>query len=157
MTVPDTMPSVTLISTVGAGIIPTASPLPSLLQTPAGLAIIEIQGTIHAPLPQLQTDGEDTDTPPQMVTQTPVGRLEFPLFDAASDDKSEGPWMKKVHLYIGQNQRLNGEIKKLSKPLAVIANQTKSEAGLDIPVELQIVEVVRYKILFSSRPEPVGS
>lgn len=151
------MPAVTLTSKVGTGSSLGGSPLPHLLQTPAGLAIIEIQGTIHAPLPRSQRDGADTDMESSTVTKTPVGRLEFPLFNATRDEKSEGPWMKKVHLYVGQNQRLNGEVKKLSKPLAVIANEGNSTAQSEGPAELQIIEVVRYKILFSSRPEPVGS
>lgn len=65
--------------------------------------------------------------------------------------------MKTVHLYVGLHQRLTGEVKKLAKPLAVIrrrAEDTKTEeAGGD---ELEIVDVVYYKMIFSSRPEPVG-
>lgn len=63
--------------------------------------------------------------------------------------------MKTVHLYVGKHQRLTGEVKKLANPVAVIkkreAGETKSEGE-----ELDIVEIVYWKILFSTRPEPVG-
>lgn len=65
--------------------------------------------------------------------------------------------MKTVYLYVGLHQRLTGEVKKLAKPLAMIRQRAKSArtegAGGD---ELEIVDVVYYKIIFSSRPEPLG-
>lgn len=72
--------------------------------------------------------------------------------------------MKTVHLYIGRHQRLTGEVKKLTKPLAVIRRRDMStetrreDQGGDAAhgEELEIVELVYYKLLFSSRPEPVG-
>jgi chromosome transmission fidelity protein 8 len=90
--------------------------LPQILQTPSGLAIVEIQGTLHAP-----PDAE-------------VGSLVFP------------PDGKRVYLYVGRFQRLTGEIKKLPKPLAVLRKRD----------DLEVVEVIHHKILFMSRPEPVG-
>lgn len=65
--------------------------------------------------------------------------------------------MRTVHLYVGLHQRLTGQVKKLAKPLAVIrrraedARTAEGEGG-----ELEIVDVVYYKMIFSSRPEPVG-
>lgn len=67
--------------------------------------------------------------------------------------------MKKVYLYVGCFQRLTGEVKKLPKPVAVIRRRPRrSEDGDDDGggEELEVVEVVKYKILFASRPEPVG-
>lgn len=135
------------------------NPIPQLLQTPAGLALIEIQGTINAP-----TGTSDTYTiENEGVTKlTEVGRLEFPLYNA--QDKGEGSWMKKVYLYIGKHQRLVGEVKKLPKAILVL---TKSE-GKDSPMEageeqaqeqerLDITAIIKYKILFANRPEPAGS
>lgn len=68
-----------------------------------------------------------------------------------------GVWTKTVYLYVGLHQRLTGEVKKLVKPLAVIrrrAEDTRSEEARGD--ELEIVDVVYYKMIFSSRPEPVG-
>jgi chromosome transmission fidelity protein 8 len=69
-------------------------------------------------------------------------------------------------LYVGKGQRMTGECKKLGKPLGVARLVGKGEdtemGDVDGGEEagageaLEIVEVVRYKIVFSSRPEPVG-
>ena len=83
--------------------------------------------------------------------------------------------MKKVYLYVGKHQRLVGEVKKLVKAIAVVemrqrqvngdlamgdANGNDEDVlGRDDGVEreeLEIVEIVKYKIMFSGRPEPVG-
>lgn len=71
--------------------------------------------------------------------------------------------MKRVYLYVGENQRMVGECKKLGKPFAVVKRR---EAGEDVRMggaeteaageELEIVEVVKHKLVFSGRPEPVG-
>ena len=66
----------------------------------------------------------------------------------------ETSWMKKVYLYVGRHQRLTGEVKKLSNPLGVIRRVASAGAGGE---ELEIVDIVYYKILFSSRAEPVSS
>lgn len=60
--------------------------------------------------------------------------------------------MKKVHLYVGRHQRLIGEVKKLGKGKCVGVVK-KRDAGQE--EGLEIVDVVRYKILFQGRPEPV--
>ncbi|KAL8655717.1 MAG: hypothetical protein Q9210_000698 [Variospora velana] len=125
--------------------------LPQLLQTPSGLAILEIQGTINTPaLDNGATTDADTSFP-----ATSVGRIEFPDFH--TDDPTDSTaWMKRVHLYVGRHQRLTGEVKKLSSPLAVIRRKPE----IDIPnsgiAELEIAEIIYYKVLFSSRPEPVS-
>lgn len=67
--------------------------------------------------------------------------------------------MQRVHLYLGRHQRLTGEVKKLSSPLAVIRRKNvgpfidPSASGTE---ELEIAEIIYYKVLFSSRPEPVS-
>jgi len=137
------------------------NPLPSLLQTPAGLAILELQGIINVPPPSERTSSDSTL----------VGRLVFPDYEgekAAEDDK----WMKKVYLYVGKHQRLTGEVKELSRPLGVVRRRVRmvgedegcgggreGERGWEDREEedeLEIVEVVRWKVVFSNRPEPVG-
>lgn len=136
-----------------------ASPLPSLLATPSGLAIVEIQGTIHAPFP---TISDDSLTP--SPSETPVGHLDFPDYDSSAPDDIK--WMKRVYLYVGQHQRLVGEVKKLAKPIAVIqkrgtgenaeASKRGQEDGESTDQDaLEIAEVVKYKVLFQGRPEPV--
>ncbi|KEQ97913.1 hypothetical protein AUEXF2481DRAFT_27254 [Aureobasidium subglaciale EXF-2481] len=120
------------------------NPLPQTLHTPSGLAIIELQGTINFPT----STSEDTTFSP---TSTEVGRLVFPLYTPGLSDPQSGAWMKRVYFYIGKHQRMTGEIKKLMKPLAVLKKAQNGEDGA-----VEVVEIVRYKILFGSRPEPVS-
>jgi chromosome transmission fidelity protein 8 len=121
---------------------PTPNPLPQLLHTPSGLAIIEVQGTIHTP------DASNTEEDISQLPDTKIGNLEFPNYDPANPDDTA--WMKLAYLYVGKNQRMTGQVKKLPKALAILQ---RKESGAD---ELQITEIIKYKIVFSHRPEPVG-
>jgi chromosome transmission fidelity protein 8 len=125
-----------------------SNPLPPLLHTPSGLALLEIQGTIHFPPPAPNTPS------------THVGELVFPYHNPLLHGADDTKWMKRVYLYIGENQRMTGECKKLVQPMAVVRRR---EGDVDMGEgdgghgeELEIVEVVRYKVVFSHRPEPVG-
>ena len=123
---------------------PAENPLPRLLQTPSGLAIVEVQGTIH--IPRAAGTGE-----------TLAGKLIFPSYSGQNgpDDLS---WMKRVYLYVGKHQRLTGEVKKLGRPIAVIRKKeiTDESMQLDGEEQVEIVEIVRHKVMFSQRPEPVS-
>ncbi|KAI9804225.1 MAG: hypothetical protein M1825_001627 [Sarcosagium campestre] len=140
------------------------NPLPQLLHTPSGLAIIELQGTIN--MPSYEADDDDLQSSTQS-SDTPIGRLVFPEY-SPSDPEGSTAWMKCIHLYVGQHQRLTGEAKKLPKPIALVRRAER--VGHSVPdvsgvgstpqqdgEELEIIEIVRWKILFSQRPEPVGS
>lgn len=149
------------------------NPLPPLLQTPSGLAILELQGTINIPAPteeELARASDDdaaagAEKSAGATFETEIGKLMFPDYSPLNPDDTK--WMKKVYLYAGRYQRMTGEVKKLTKPLAVIRRRQKQQhvdgdqslgkqgAGQDGD-ELEIVEIIKYKILFPSRPEPVG-
>ena len=135
------------------------NPLPQLIQTPSGLAILELQGTINLP----QTDpeaaeGEDTQ-------EVSIGKISFPDYHPDTQDPASTSWMKRVHLYVGHHQRLTGEVKKLPKALAVVRRRSPDGAGgedvdmssEDSKDELEVVEIVKYKLVFSHRPEPVST
>ncbi|EKJ73408.1 hypothetical protein NXS19_000765 [Fusarium pseudograminearum] len=128
----------------------TSSPLPQLLQTPSGLALLELQGTLNVP--------EDSNG--EALGDVDVGRLDFPDYTPGAEGSA---WMKQVHLYVGQHQRLTGEVKKLPKAMAVIRKrENKKIIGSGGESEEQgenfeVVEIVKYKIMFSNRPEPVGT
>ncbi|KAL6858400.1 Ctf8 domain-containing protein [Trichoderma novae-zelandiae] len=128
----------------------TPNPLPKLLQTPSGLAILELQGSIN--LPQ--------DAEGETHKEVEVGRLEFPDY---SPDAIGTAWMKRVHMYVGQHQRLTGEVKKLPKALAVVRRRQdrmlEGSGGryVEEGENLEVVEIVKYKLMFTSRPEPVGT
>lgn len=144
-----------------------SNPLPQLLQTPSGIAILELQGTINVPSPSEEDlSGADTDVARESETvfETEIGKLMFPDYSPLNPDDTK--WMKRVYLYAGKYQRMTGEVKKLAKPLAVIRRRQKQSGTMNTSQEkqspgqdgdeLEIVEIIKYKILFPSRPEPVG-
>lgn len=123
----------------------SASPLPQLLQTPSGLALLELQGTLNLP--------QDAEGRP--LSHVEIGRLDFPDHDP---DAEGSAWMKRAHLYIGQHQRLTGEVKKLPKAIAVVRRKEKQTDEVEEEGDsLEVVEIVKYKLMFSNRPEPVGT
>ncbi|KAI0542056.1 putative sister chromatid cohesion protein Ctf8 [Xylaria digitata] len=137
---------------------PSANPLPQLIQTPSGMALLELQGTIN--LPQLDDNGGEIGN-----REIEIGRISFPDYHPETQDASSTAWMKRVHLYVGQHQRLTGELKKLPRAMAIIRKRHRS--GLDVEMadspsetakeDLELVEIVKYKLIFSHRPEPVGN
>jgi chromosome transmission fidelity protein 8 len=135
-----------------------SNPLPQLLQTPSGFAILELQGTINLP-----TRPEDIDMNEESTLSSkeiPIGRLIFPDYQPETHGASDTEWMKRVYMYVGKHQRLTGEVKKLPKAIAIIRKREPSDRGVENeehPEELEIVEIIKWKILFSHRPEPVGT
>ncbi|KAK6345676.1 hypothetical protein TWF718_007585 [Orbilia javanica] len=123
------------------------NPLPQILRLPTGLAILELQGDINFPSP------EDS---PSNINFTTVGNLIFP---DATPDSTDLKDVKRVWLYVGKHQRLTGEVKALPKPLGVLRKRKLEEgaAGNNIEEELEIVDIIKHKIIFSKRPEPVGA
>lgn len=159
--------SVTLHTQRAAGPQPINNPLPQLLQTPSGLALLELQGTIN--LPDAALEGSEAASSESI----PIGRLDFPEYRADALDPTSTAWMKRAYMYVGQHQRLTGEVKKLPRPVAVVRRKgggsavgeevvmkdSGAEDGADGAVveDLEVVEIVKYKIVFSQRPEPVGT
>ncbi|KAL5116205.1 hypothetical protein ACEQ8H_005870 [Pleosporales sp. CAS-2024a] len=154
------MPTIPLHVRTRASQPPSENPLPPLLHTPSGLAILELQGTFHFP------------TPPSSAGSTQLGKLVFPLYNPLLNDPSDTKWMKRVYMYVGKGQRMTGEVKKLAKPLAVVTRTANAHVTMGAgsqeeeeeegggggqSEELEIVELVSWKIVFSSRPEPVGA
>ncbi|TDZ25461.1 Chromosome transmission fidelity protein 8 [Colletotrichum sidae] len=127
------------------------NPLPHTIKTPSGLALLEMQGTIN--LPQITTeDGTNVSQP-----GVPIGKIIFP--DYRPEDEGSTAWMKRVYLYIGQHQRMSGEVKKLPRALAILRRRGEAKAGggEEVEEELEIAEIVKYKIMFGNRPEPVNT
>lgn len=138
------------------------NPLPPLLHTPAGLALLELQGTINLP----PDDDGDGVTAPSPVG---IGRVDFPDYDphGLTFDPASTAWMRRAYLYVGQHQRLTGEVRKLPRAVGVVRRRPRrgsgegegagGDQGGEEVEELEVLEIVKYKIVFSSRPEPVGS
>ncbi|KAK3304367.1 Ctf8-domain-containing protein [Chaetomium strumarium] len=136
---------------------PFANPLPALLHTPSGLALLELQGTINLPPSVLHEPSSESDDASE-APPVPIGRLHFPEYHPGTKDDTA--WMKRVWMYVGNHQRMLGEVKKLPRALAVLRRRSDPRVvegeGEKKEEELEVVEVVKYKIVFSSRPEPVG-
>lgn len=141
--------SASAATTVGTSSFPITNPLPQLLQTPSGLALLELQGTINLPEYDPETSQDGSPNPDARSFETPIGKLMFPDFSLLNPDDTK--WMKRVYLYVGRYQRMTGEVKKLPRPIALLQKRPGSENE-----ELEVVEVVRYKIFFKLRPEPVN-
>ncbi|KAJ5762440.1 uncharacterized protein N7511_005822 [Penicillium nucicola] len=159
------MPSIKLHPSSGSSVTKASNPqappnpLPPLLQTPTGLAILELQGTINVPTSNNEdemTDGPNStsiSTDPSSTFETPIGKLMFPDYSVHNPDDTK--WMKRAYLYVGRYQRMTGEVKKLPRPIAVLQRHQSESSGNE--EELEVVEIVRYKIFFKSRPEPVNN
>lgn len=145
-----------------------ANPLPPLIQTPSGLALLELQGTINLPY---HTGAEDDNN---NAPEIPIGRIWFPDYNPNALDPKSTAWMKRVQMYVGHHQRMTGEVKKLPRAMAVIRKRSAGATTGDTEMtgdsatttsttddssmeDLEIVEIIKYKLVFSSRPEPVGT
>lgn len=170
------------------------NPLPGLLHTPLGLALLELQGAINLPAPEEEetapNSGAADAVSDQKETTTPIGRLVFPDYDPDRAADGNKTWMKRAYLYVGPHQRLTGEVQALAKPLAVIRprrpvmpcsrtsaleGEEEEDVNMNDPSlndddghsarhadengceELEIAEIIRYKLIFSSRPEPIAA
>lgn len=138
------------------------SGLPQILHTSSGLAILEIQGTINfstATATSTSASSGPLDGLPAENGNSlrPIGRLVFPDYDPASGE-DETAWKKRVWLYVGRYQRLTGEVKKLARPVAVLRRSVRDDGpgGEGEGDALEVAEIVRWKIVFAQRPEPVG-
>ncbi|PHH50037.1 hypothetical protein CFIMG_006404RA [Ceratocystis fimbriata CBS 114723] len=130
-----------------------SNPLPTTIQTPSGLAIIELQGTItHTD--ELSAKLHDE----QDVTDTlDIGHITFPNYNPSIHEEGSMAWMKTVYMFVGGHQRLQGEVKKLPQPVAIVRKRRFSNDSPQTEEVLDIVEIIKYKIVFPHRPEPVSS
>lgn len=122
--------------------------LPPVLHTPSGLAMIELQGSI------LSENGAA-----EFAEALELGRLVFPAADDSIDGSSDWDG-KRVLLYIASHQRMAGEVKKLAKPVAVVRRPSNIDENENDPAtrdDIEIAEIMHLKILFASRPEPMGT
>ena len=118
----------------------SVNPLPRLIQTPSGLAFLELQGTFKLP----EATGQE---------RTPIGTIHFPNYKP-DQEENDPAWMKRVYMYVDRGMRLMGEVKKLATPVAVVRRSQRAEEAGEA---LEVVEIIKYKLLFSDRPEPIGS
>src|SRR5580700_10747448 len=106
------------------------NPLPKVLQTPYGLALLEIQGTINFPTSDTDESAAGQQTSSDGADQEmPIGHLIFPDHNPDTEGSSSTSWTKHVYLYVGKYQRLTGEVKKLPKAIAIIRKRVNEDGG----------------------------
>lgn len=130
--------------------------LPNVISTPAGLALLELQGTINLPD---RANVSDEDAARGIERHVEIGKMTFPEYDARDTGRTGLESLGAIWMYVGKHQRLAGTVKKLPKAMAIVRRRGEGQVadGEDgVKQDLEIVEIVKYKIIFSSRPEPVG-
>lgn len=111
------------------------SPLPQFIQTPSGLALLEIQGKLNLPA---HNDGYN-------------GKHEIGTLNMSD---------KTAWLWIGNHQRMEGKIVELTPPLGILKRadnykDTNNLGGNPDGSAVEFVDVIRHKIVFNTRPEPM--
>lgn len=120
----------------------TANGDPLVVTTPQGNVIMEIQGELIQPT--FKPEGLTTEEEAKYVQledlnyAVKVGRLQL------DGDKAT--------LFIGTSQRLLGDVKKLNPPLGVLKLPQTADNQDE---KIQMVDVIRQKIIFTGRPLPI--
>lgn len=122
---------------------------PSLVMTPMGLAMVEIQGELNVPhtkpvglAPEEEALFKTHQLPPFLRADGPVDTVKIGHVDL------DIPAMSAT-LFVSTTQRLVGKIVKLDPPLGVL------RLGKDESDPCEMVDVVKTKLIFSSRPLPI--
>jgi chromosome transmission fidelity protein 8 len=121
---------------------------PFTISTPRGNAILEIQGLLNMP------DAKPTGLAAQ--EEAKFLELEDHMFPA-DDDTSAIRFGKlelegnKATLLIGNSQRLIGDLKEIKPPLALIKFDNNDNEGSQV----EIIDVIKYKLVFTGRPLPI--
>ncbi|ANB12471.1 Chromosome transmission fidelity protein 8 [Sugiyamaella lignohabitans] len=143
--------------------------IPEVLRTPSGLALVEIQGTVHIGSNALTDSGLNLNTKESSLSFDGDGDLDMNQLPRESGNSfrtdlnllgkftfSEDS--KDVVLIMGNYQRLRGKIVALKKPVAVLKmlnRETSATPSSSNSIDIPVVEIIRHKVLFDSRPEPV--
>lgn len=129
--------------------------LPQILQTSSGLILIEVQGTIHIGHRTLvSSEGFGLNNLNENKRQSELiqflGKFNFSELEN-----------NKLSLTIDEHQSLHGKVVKLKKPLAILKidhliDQQKNCTRCDHePINIPLLDLIEFKIVFTSRPEPI--
>lgn len=136
---------------------PTLADYSSIVSTPTGLTLIEIQGDLSVPLekPHGLSEKEETlfekrEIPPVFSDGTETGPVDVVRFGRLEIDDT----MTKATLFVSSTQRLIGTIEKIDPPLGVL--KVVHPHGDDASeTHCEVVDVVRRKAVFRHRPLPI--
>lgn len=124
--------------------------VPSILKTPTGLLLIEVQGTLHIGQKALVSSGSlglDANETVSKASHDLIG-----VFDFSELEKGG----KEIVLNVDRHQRLRGKVVKLKDPIAIVRTDAVSDStNPDEAPEIPIIDIVEFKAVFSNMPEPV--
>lgn len=132
--------------------VPTLDDYSTIMATPFGFTLIEIQGELNMPKikPELLNEEESKLFGKTKYPQLLTSKEESPLVDIVKFGSLEiEEDMKRATLFIGNSQRLIGNIVKLDKPLGVLKLVENEEENCEI------VDIIEMKIIFKQRPLPI--
>ncbi|ODV95680.1 hypothetical protein PACTADRAFT_50368 [Pachysolen tannophilus NRRL Y-2460] len=119
----------------------------SLIDTPGGLAILEIQGVLNLPTKLNSTHQLLDDT----AIDSDLVRQAIKFGDLQLEDNN------KATLYIGKSQRLVGTVESIDPPLGVLkfSNHVENDENKNSSSKIEMIEIVDKKIVFRTRPLPI--
>jgi chromosome transmission fidelity protein 8 len=149
------MPVAVLNKKLQSNIAGGESILPLTIQTPSGLALLDIQGTIRIGNKALTGKGglglesQSGDQEDDTGALEHVGEFDFSGVMAGGSE---------VLLRVGKSQLMRGKLEKLKKPVAVLRIESDEQITTEDEVkQIDVIEIVYYKLAFATMPEHVMS
>lgn len=131
------------------------SVLPQTIQTPSGLALLDIQGTIRIGNKALTgkgglgLDSQSGNSEDDNGALEHVGEFDFSGVLAGGSE---------VLMRVGKSQLMRGKLEKLKKPVAILRIESDDQITTEDEVkQIDVVEIVYYKLAFATMPEHVVS
>lgn len=146
------MPTAILQKNVQDYVFAGKSKYPPIIETPSGIALLEIQGTININDRAL-TAGSVSDLSNGLDNFNPYLRRKIGKIDFSNHENGE------IVMEVDEHQRLRGKITKLKQPLGLLKlnKDDDNTVGNDenAEIEIPIVEIITHKVVFATRPEPL--
>jgi chromosome transmission fidelity protein 8 len=121
----------------------TGNAIDNVLSTPFGLVLLEIQGELNIPHEVTTNNLQDFITVDSIHRAVKFGQLKV-------DEKDP----KKLTLFVGNSQRLIGDLVKLNPPLAVLKVPI-DKSDLIKNKSIDMIDIIENKLIFKERPLPI--
>ena len=115
----------------------------NVISTPFGLVLLEIQGELNLPREVPKDNLQDFISVDSIHHAVKFGRLQL-------DEKDP----KKLTLFVGNSQRLIGDLVKLNPPLAVLKVPI-DKTDLIKDKSIDMIDIIEKKLIFKERPLPI--
>ncbi|ANZ75143.1 BA75_02398T0 [Komagataella pastoris] len=137
-------------------------PQDSVVATPHGLVVVEIQGVLNLPTEATSKLNEETADSktiikdnlsgvlPEELSQQEKGQVDMMAIKIGELQLSEGS--DQVTLLINNTQRLNGTVERLNPPLGLLKFTNNAD---EIGKQVHLIDIIEKKCVFKTRPLPV--